>query len=458
MELHEDSCPAVIAMILYERILKADLMPVAVLLASHRWGPMMGRGLAFDPSRYFIVCCNVLGSPYGSSSPVTLNLTTGQRWGPEFPLATIRDDVRLHRIVLDYLGVNSVAVAIGGSMGGMQVLEWALCYPPPYVRNIIPMATSAHHSAWGISWGEAQRQSIYSDPNYDEGYYTDEQAPKYGLGAARMAALLTYRSRDSFESRFGRKEQQKRVPSPATVLKNGATEVQRQEEEDADSTPSTPAEQARFAHNDGYRQKRKGSSSSIATLSNRPADSPAIQGSGPELASRSASVSTGASRKPLVYSAQSYLRYQGDKFVSRFDANCYIAITRKMDSHDVSRDRPPPESRPDWHPLNDAPSHALVLAISSDALFTLGEQQFLADKLPDATLVVIESPEGHDGFLLEFEQINTYILDHLRRRLPALYALETLLDADEAEETVEDKLKEKKESLFGEAEADVTAW
>lgn len=416
---------------------------------------MMGRGLAFDPSRYFIVCCNVLGSPYGSSSPVTINPATGRRWGPEFPLATVRDDVRLHRIVLDYLGVLSVAVVIGGSMGGMQVLEWALCYPPPYVRNIIPMATSPHHSAWGISWGEAQRQSIYSDPNYEEGYYTDDDPPKYGLGAARMAALLTYRSRDSFESRFGRKEQQRRVPSPSTVLQNGILGAHSGEE---DSTPSTPGEQARHAHNDGYRPRRTGSNSSVSTLP--PTGGSLPSKTIPDLPSESSKSTslTGAGRQPLVYSAQGYLRYQGDKFVSRFDANCYIAITRKMDSHDVCRGRPSPPDKPDWHPLNEAPSHALVMAISSDALFTLGEQKELTATLPKAKLVVIESPEGHDGFLLEFEQINEHILEHLRERLPDIYSTESLLDTDDVEETVEEKLKEKKESLFGEAEADVTAW
>lgn len=396
---------------------------------------MMGRGLAFDPSRYFIFCANVLGSPYGSSSPVTINPDTGRQWGPEFPLATIRDDVRLHKIILDHLGVESIAAVIGGSMGGMQVLEWSVLFPPNYVRNIIPMATSIHHSAWGISWGEAQRQAIYSDPNYEEGYYyEDGKVPTSGLAAARMAALLTYRSRDSFESRFGRREMESpRMQTPEL----GA------------ARSNTPGDKAREAHNDGYRAapsgRRTGSSSSLAN----------------DIAAMSAAstTSTGAERRPLIYSAQSYLRYQGDKFVGRFDANCYIAITRKMDSHDICRGRID-ASKPSAHPLEKAPKGALVLAISSDALFTLDEQREIATRLPEARLVIIESPEGHDGFLLEFEQINRHILEHLHSRLPEIYAGPPLLGEDvvEAVEDVADKFAVKKDSMFGEAEADVTAW
>lgn len=130
----------------------------------------MGPRRAFDPTKFFIVCCNVLGSPYGSASPLTINPETGDRYGPEFPLVSVRDDIQLHRMVLDQLGVKQVAICIGGSMGGMQVLEWALL-GKDYVRAIVPIATSGRHSAWGISWGEAQRQSIYSDPNYRKSIY-----------------------------------------------------------------------------------------------------------------------------------------------------------------------------------------------------------------------------------------------------------------------------------------------
>lgn len=141
-----------------------------------RWGPLIKPGRAFDPSKFFIFCGNALGSPYGSASPITINPNTGQTYGPEFPLVTIRDDVKydsfvanlknsIHKIILDDLGVRQVAIVIGGSMGGMNVLEWAF-FGPEYVRSIVPMATSARHSAWCISWGEAQRQSIYADPKY----------------------------------------------------------------------------------------------------------------------------------------------------------------------------------------------------------------------------------------------------------------------------------------------------
>ncbi|KAG9617018.1 homoserine O-acetyltransferase, partial [Aureobasidium melanogenum] len=170
------------------------------------WGPLLGgSGKAFDMSRFFVVCLNSLGSPYGSASPVTSKDGNPQNehYGPEFPLTTVRDDVNIFKLVLDDLGVKQIAAVIGGSMGGMLVLEFAY-FGKDYVRCIVPIATSAQYSAWGISWGEAQRQSIYSDPKYDDGYYTFEDPPSTGLAAARMSALLTYRSRDSFESRFGR--------------------------------------------------------------------------------------------------------------------------------------------------------------------------------------------------------------------------------------------------------------
>lgn len=132
------------------------------------WGPLLGGpGKAFDMSRFFVVCMNSLGSPYGSASPVTSKdgHAEQEHYGPEFPLTTIRDDVNLFKLLLDDLGVKQIAAVVGGSMGGMLVLEFAY-FGKDYVRCIVPIATSARYSAWGISWGEAQRQSIYCDPKY----------------------------------------------------------------------------------------------------------------------------------------------------------------------------------------------------------------------------------------------------------------------------------------------------
>ncbi|KAG6915638.1 hypothetical protein DXG01_010639 [Tephrocybe rancida] len=373
------------------------------------WGPLIGRGKAFDPSRFFIFCANVLGSPYGSGSPITLNPDTGKPYGPEFPPTTIRDDVRIHKLVLDHLGVTSVAVAIGGSMGGMAVLEWPLCSPAGYIRHVIPLATSARHSAWCISWGEAQRQSIYSDPIYQDGFYTSQ--PASGLAAARMSALLTYRSRDSFESRFGRKPQLDRA--------------------DPEPHPEQCSE-ALALHNDGHRNAVPNSSAATS------------RGGSPN------NIST----KPPIFSAQSYLRYQGSKFTSRFDANCYIHITRKMDSHDVARGRAVgvgEESLALAQVLATLPPRALVISIATDGLFTTTEQRELAAYIPDAELVIIPSPDGHDGFLLEFEQINNHVQRFLRRELPEIYV-------KEVEEPVEGDFTVKKTSVFGEAEVDITRW
>lgn len=249
-------------------------------------------------------------------SQVTTNPETGEPWGPECPLTTTRDDVRcvlqpsslplargiflirlflcslsrIHHQVLQTLGVKSVAAVIGGSMGGMTTLEWALNTPPGFVRNILPLATSARHSAWCISWGEAQRQAIYSDPMYADGWYeqTEDGQPKVGLAAARMTALLTYRSRDSFETRFGRKVQGSLSGAGSGSASEGEGE-------------GSAREEAWRLHNDGHR-KTKGYRSKATT----PASASTTM-EGPILGN------TRSKSPPTVFSAQSYLRYQGDK-------------------------------------------------------------------------------------------------------------------------------------------------
>ena len=166
------------------------------------WGNLLGPGRALDPEKYFVVAANVLGSPYGTVSPLTINPATGQRYGADFPRVTIRDTVRAHRQLLEALGVKQLVFAIGGSMGGMQVLEWG--YEGEFVKGLVPIAVGGRHSAWCIGWSEVQRQAIFADPKWKEGRYPANDGPVSGLSVARMAAMISYRSGHSFQERFGR--------------------------------------------------------------------------------------------------------------------------------------------------------------------------------------------------------------------------------------------------------------
>ncbi len=168
------------------------------------WKGLFGPGRALDPRKDFIVCSNVLGSCYGTSGPASA-ASDGEPWGPRFPALTIRDMVRAQERLIRALGIRRIGLAIGGSLGGMQVLEWAVMFPE-LVSRIAPIATSARHSAWCIGLSEAQRQAITGDPSWSGGRYV--QPPAQGLAVARMIAMCTYRSRESFERRFGRQRRE----------------------------------------------------------------------------------------------------------------------------------------------------------------------------------------------------------------------------------------------------------
>ncbi|RFU33181.1 hypothetical protein B7463_g3191, partial [Scytalidium lignicola] len=366
------------------------------------WGPLIGSGKPFDTSRYFIFCANLLGSPYGSSSPLSVNPDAGRIYGPDFPQTTIRDDIRLHKQILDALNVTSVTAVIGGSMGGMTTLEWPLCTPKGYVKTIIPIATSADHSAWGIAWGEAQRQCIYADPQFEDGYYlpTPATQPAVGLAAARMAALLTYRSCSSFQTRFGRgldSSRDRRKGGKPVLPISEVTPVRTGELLDTPPGSCTP----------------------------EPDDCSIVPDLPIVLTPKHFQRKMNSTTNPL-FSAQSYLRYQGQKFIRRFDANCYIHLTYKMDLHDVTRDRCADlqsSTRLEQHVqlskvLSAVPPGALVIGVESDELFRLESQELLAKALPEATLSILKSPEGHDGFLLEFEKLGELIQEHLMKQYP----------------------------------------
>lgn len=277
------------------------------------WGPMVGPGRVLDTDRYFVVSMNVIGSPYGSLSPLTARAEGERIWGPDFPDITIRDTVAMHRRALEQLGVREVQLAIGASMGGMQALEWA--FHTDLVRAVMPIATGARHSAWSVGWGEAQRQAIRADRHWNGGWYSPDRPPVDGLSSARMMAMLSYRSAPSFETRFGRQQM-----------------------------PDGPM------------------------------------------------------------AVESYLRYQGRKLVDRFDANCYVALTRQMDTHDVGRGR-----GGTCEALSAIRQPVLVIGIDSDVLYPFAEQEELARCLPRATLAKVRSPHGHDAFLMEYEQLEAVI-------------------------------------------------
>lgn len=292
------------------------------------WGDLIGPGRPLDTDRYFIVCANAIGSPYGTVSPLTVNPETGSPYGSTFPQATIRDTVRLHHRLMRSLGIRRVAAAIGGSMGGMHVLEWA--FSGSFVQSIVPVSVGGRHSPWQIGWSESQRQAIFADPNWNDGNYSDDARPKTGLSVARMMAMVSYRSRPSFEQRFGRERQ-----SGDAVEQEG---------------------------------------------------------------------------DPGPFQVESYLRYQGEKLDDRFDANCYVHLTRQMDTHDVARGR-----RDYEEVLASIDVPALVVGISSDVLYPLEEQEELAAHLPQAELKVIESPHGHDAFLIEQDDLAAYLTPWLEQ-------------------------------------------
>lgn len=285
------------------------------------WDGLLGAGRALDPTEDFVVSLNVPGSPYGSVSPITTDPTTGAPYGPDFPSFTIRDTVALHRQALERLGVRRVACAIGGSMGGMHVLEWAFETTDdgrPFVRSLVPIAVGGRHTAWQIGWSEAQRQAIYADPKWRDGRYPPNDPPSQGLATARMMAMVSYRSQPSFDGRFGRE-----------VMDD---------------------------HDDAR------------------------------------------------YAVESYLRHQGGKLVDRFDANCYVALTQQMDTHDVARDRGDYEGV-----LASLEQPALVVGIDSDVLYPLAEQRELAEHLPRASLQILEAPHGHDSFLIELDVLDDLV-------------------------------------------------
>jgi len=282
----------------------------------------VGPGKAIDTTKYFVICSNIIGGCKGSTGPSSVNPATGRPYGPAFPIVTIRDMVRTQQVLVDHLGVERLLSMTGGSLGGFQVLEWAVRYPERVV-SAIPVATTARLSAQGIAFDEVGRQAIMADPNWRGGDYYGHDPPRAGLAIARMIGHITYLSDEQMHAKFGRRLQ-------------GRTEF-------------------------GYDFKTE-------------------------------------------FEVESYLRYQGDSFVRRFDANSYLYISKAMDYFDL-----PARYGSLVQAFEHVRAEFLVLSISSDWLFPTYQSKEIVKALKangvPTTFVELDSPYGHDAFFLPNETL-----------------------------------------------------
>lgn len=284
------------------------------------WAGLFSPDGPFDPTRYFIICANMLGGCYGSTGPLSNNPEYGRPYYHDFPTLTNRDVVRAFDLLRQELKIAKVHTIIGGSLGGQQVLEWAIQQPDVF-EHIIPIACNARHSPWGIAFNEAQRLSIEADPSWKE---DDARAGTEGLKAARAIGMLSYRHYDTYLE----------------------TQAEKSDE------------------------------------------------------------------KIDEFRAATYQRYQGLKLANRFNAFTYWLLSKMMDSHNVGRNRGGIEAA-----LKKIGAKALVIGIETDVLFPPREQEFLAQAIPGASLEIIQSSYGHDGFLVEFEQMKAIIHHYFTKTL-----------------------------------------
>ncbi|MCO6497818.1 MAG: homoserine O-acetyltransferase [Chitinophagaceae bacterium] len=279
---------------------------------SEWWPSMVGAGKCFDPAKYFIVCVNMPGSCYGSLGPLDVNPETGEKYYEHFPFFTTRDMVRSYKPLLQHLGIEKIKAGIGGSMGGQQLLEWAI-EEPELFEFIFPLATNAFHSPWGRAFNASQRFSIEKDPTWKE--KTDGSGIE-GMKIARSVALLSYRHYETYEKT--------QMDENLSLLNS--------------------------------------------------------------------------------YRSESYQRYQGEKLAKRFNAYSYYFLSMGMDAHNVGRGRGSVEEA-----LKKIKAKTFVMGIETDVLFPVSEQKFLAEHIPGASFHLIKSFYGHDGFLLEDEQISKVV-------------------------------------------------
>ncbi len=291
------------------------------------WDDMVGPGKPIDTDKYYVVCANVLGGCQGSTGPASPHPDDGQPYGSRFPVVTIRDMVRAQARLMEHLGIVRWLSVIGGSMGGMQALEWAVMYPRR-IGSLVAIATCMQATAQQIAWGAIGRRAIRLDPYWRGGDYYDApdgEGPAEGLSIARMVAQVTFRSDNVFTDRFGR-----------------------------------------------------------------------------ELADRAAVGDTFGMWQQ--FEVERYLEHHGTKIAMRFDANSYLSIGKAMDLHDVARHRGSLE-----HAMSRVRVPTLAVGIWSDMLYPSYQQQQITEMLlqtgVEAQYVEIDSPHGHDAFLINSDQL-----------------------------------------------------
>ncbi|UCF91946.1 MAG: homoserine O-acetyltransferase [Desulfobacterales bacterium] len=298
------------------------------------WDVMVGPGKGIDTNRYFVICSNILGSCMGSSGPCTINPKTVLAYGLDFPVVTIGDMVKAQKALLDHLGIRKLLAVVGGSIGGMQVLEWCVRYPE-MVSAAIPLATTVKHSALAIAFNEVARQAIMADPKWNHGDYYGGPKPDLGLAVARMIGHITYLSDESMRLKFGRRLQDK----------------------------------SDFSFNFN-------------------AD----------------------------FQVESYLRYQGKKFVDRFDANSFLYITKASDYYDLEKQHGEGSA---FKAFAKTQAKFLVISFTSDWLYPTYQSRAIVQALKkngrDVSFCEIEAEWGHDAFLLPNERLSALIRGFLER-------------------------------------------
>jgi homoserine O-acetyltransferase len=290
------------------------------------WDSMVGPGKGIDTNKYFVICSNFLGGCSGTTGPSSINPATGKPYGLDFPIITIADMVKVQKLLLDKLGIKKLLAVIGGSVGGMQVLQWAVDYPD-FIRAAMPIATTSHLGAQSIAFDAVGRNAILADANFSGGQYHDKKVPDGGLAIARMIGHITYLSEHGMREKFGR--------------------------------------QLREANDYSYDFNSE-------------------------------------------FAVETYLDYQGQTFVERFDANSYLYITKAADYFDLQKKFGSLKKA-----FEKVESRFFVASFTSDWLFTPAQSRDIVDALAanrkDVTYCNIASPYGHDAFLLEPETLGSFI-------------------------------------------------